>query len=534
MRYPKANTVNPNVTVFVVNLTVLKFIMPLQVRLPDRVRRDNNSYIGAMHWASKTELSVTVTNRDQTNATTVLCAAPQFHCRIVYVEEMVENTTVLPSDVPFYSSKRRNLNVSVDLALEFGGHLLKRLPVRDGEYGYYRHIVFISATNSRTVPVTMGRYEVTEIVGWHEEAHKVYYMATVEDKPGQRHLFEVSLVLNYTDKSSRIYVTTPTSPNCLTCDNSPATYSLLNQNFTNNSTAKKSNNATDTILLKADLNQPADIPAAPPTKDTAPQKTGKIFLKQPENYNQNKFNFIDSLMKLKLNSNDEDDDDKNLIRNNCLFNKIIFSPNFGYYIQQCLGPERPATFIVDTSTNKKIFVLDSNDQLTDLLRDFALPQVRKMSVELKEGFLAQVRLFLPPGMKDEEEVAFPLILQMDTSPGSQLVSEEFRLDWNWYLSGSQQMIVAQIDARGSGFQGEMITSRILGRLGGSEIEDQLAIVTYLRDTFSYVDRRKICAYGWGYGGYAAAMALIQDTNQVLQCAVAINPISSFMFYSEYL
>lgn len=40
----------------------------------------------------------------------------------------------------------------------------------------------------------------------------------------------------------------------------------------------------------------------------------------------------------------------------------------------------------------------------------------------------------------------------DASPGSQLVSEKFQVDWAWYLASTKNFIVAQIDGRGSGFQ----------------------------------------------------------------------------------
>lgn len=46
---------------------------------------------------------------------------------------------------------------------EIGGFMLKRLPVRDGEHGYYRQVVFVSMSDMRTVPLTMGRFEVRNI-----------------------------------------------------------------------------------------------------------------------------------------------------------------------------------------------------------------------------------------------------------------------------------------------------------------------------------------------------------------------------------
>lgn len=77
IRYPKEGSTNPNVTVFVVDLSVLKFINKIQIKHPDSI---NSSYVGNMIWVSSTDLSVTFTNREQTSALTVLCRAPNFNC----------------------------------------------------------------------------------------------------------------------------------------------------------------------------------------------------------------------------------------------------------------------------------------------------------------------------------------------------------------------------------------------------------------------------------------------------------------------
>lgn len=95
------------------------------------------------------------------------------------------------------------------------------------------------------------------------------------------------------------------------------------------------------------------------------------------------------------------------------------------------------------------------------------------------------------------------------------------------------MIVAQIDARGTGYQGELLRSQIKNKLGSVEIEDQLGVLKYLRDNLKFIDPTRICAYGWGYGGYAATMVLAEDSQRILQCAFAVNPIVSFAYYSKY-
>lgn len=94
------------------------------------------------------------------------------------------------------------------------------------------------------------------------------------------------------------------------------------------------------------------------------------------------------------------------------------------------------------------------------------------------------------------------------------------------------MLVAQIDARGSGYQGEMMRSQIKYKIGTVEIEDQLGVLTYLRDSMKFVDPTRICVYGRGYGGYASTQILADDTQRILQCAAAINPITSFVYQSK--
>lgn len=71
------------------------------------------------------------------------------------------------------------------------------------------------------------------------------------------------------------------------------------------------------------------------------------------------------------------------------------------------------------------------------------------------------------------------------------------------------------------------------RIGAVEVQDQLAVLTYLRDAFKFVDRTKICTVGKGYGGYVVAMMLLQDINHVINCSVSISPITNWLNYSKF-
>lgn len=169
--------------------------------------------------------------------------------------------------------------------------------------------------------------------------------------------------------------------------------------------------------------------------------------------------------------------ESDLIPNNCLYNRVHMSPDFSYYVLECLGPESPSIYLVDSKIAKKIFIINHGAELAENVKELSMPQVKTFSVEIKDGFHAQVRLFLPPAAKEDEEVSFPLILHIDSTPGSQLVSEEFKVDWNHYLASQKSFIVAQIDGRGSGYQGEAFKSKIKGNISVADVEDQLTVLT---------------------------------------------------------
>lgn len=97
----------------------------------------------------------------------------------------------------------------------------------------------------------------------------------------------------------------------------------------------------------------------------------------------------------------------------CEYNKITFSPSYKYYIQECLGPDVPITYLVETNTNYRIAILDSKAALRKQIAKLAAPQVNEFSVEIKikeSKYRVQVRLFYPPGLREYEEITFPLIL----------------------------------------------------------------------------------------------------------------------------
>lgn len=331
----------------------------------------------------------------------------------------------------FVSSSQLNNSAANSTTSNNNRFLIKIHPVQDGKHGLFRQIALIPFINKKPVGITIGRNEVTQILGWDSANQAIYYMSAPEDRPGQRHLYKITLEFLQLDSTSSDINVRPKTPVCLTCDNSIDTYDMNN-----------------TYNLNSFI---------------------------PREYNRNEKDIFVHVNHM-IGKNKEPSV-SDLIPNNCLYNRIYMSTHFSYYVLECLGPDPPSIYLVDSSLAKKIFIINDGLELAQNVIELALPQVRTFSVEIRDGFHAQVRLLLPPMAKEDEEVSFPLILHIDSTPGSQLVSEEFKVDWNHYLASQKSFIVAQIDGRGSGFQGDSFRSQIKGNISVIDVEDQLTVLT---------------------------------------------------------
>lgn len=119
-----------------------------------------------------------------------------------------------------------------------------------------------------------------------------------------------------------------------------------------------------------------------------------------------------------------------------------------------------------------------------------------------------------------------------SGPGSQLVTQKWRVDWNTYLAGTKDYIVAQIDGRGSSGQGYRLLYEVYRRLGTVEVSDQLEVAEYLRDNLHFIDQRRVGIWGWSYGGYTSAMALASPMS-IFQCGASVAPVVNWKLYGDY-
>ncbi|XP_060515973.1 inactive dipeptidyl peptidase 10 isoform X2 [Cylas formicarius] len=434
-RYPRVETPNPEASVWIVNLTMPKYLFPFELKPTNSV--ETGSYVTSASFHGDHNVAIIWLNRPQNTFVIVTCRNQNnYNCTDFHVEKEHIGWTE-PVFHPVFN--------------ENGTRALVRLPVKDGDNGHYMHACEVE--NGKVRPLTHGAFELIRILAWDEENSFIYALGTIENSPGYRHLIKIVDKDAYPEWS------------CVTC----------------NPEAVVPHNTTADMMI---------------SNDTASNDT--LWSNYP-----------------------------------CDYNNVIFSKSFNYFIQECLGPEIPIVILVKTITNTRQLVLDTSHKLRRKARKLSVPREKTISVEIEFGYKAQVKLYLPGVLREYEDVTFPLILLVDASPSSQTVSSKWELSWQWYLASSRNYIVAKIDARGSGYQGVKMRREIQRRIGLIEIQDQLAVLTYLRDTFKYIDREKICTVGKGYGGYVSAMMLLQDFHQVINCSVSISPITNWKYYNSF-
>ncbi|GLV36131.1 Dipeptidyl peptidase 10 [Carabus blaptoides fortunei] len=471
LRYPKPGTNNPQVVLRVADLADPGNIRTKDVRPPFGLGQNTDYYFTAVSWISLTEVCVVWLNRPQNLSLVTVCKSPMWHCQETQRVSGEGRGWVDMSDSPLFGLDSRNY---VTVA-----------PVRDGPAGYFRHAVSVNIPKNRILPLTHGQFEVTRILAWDHSNDLIYFLGIPEGKPGQQHLYRVTSV------PPRVgAVLQP--PHCITCVKGPVPtpspyYGMVS--------LQKSKHWDDEWTEE-------DLPPVPTTAPKAKKKLKKGILMHEEHP--------------------------------CLFHNAIFSPGSAiYFVLECLGPGVPTSSLYRASLPQPRFLvhLQNNSRVKEKLDKIALPQIKTFPVQISGGYQAQVRLHLPPGLREEEITRYPLVVQVYGGPGSQLVTERWRMDWNTYLASNKDYIIAQIDGRGSGGQGHQLLHEVYYHLGSVEVADQLEVTEYLRDSLHFVDKKRVAVWGWSYGGFVASLALASQ-KPVFHCAIAVAPVTNWRLYDS--
>ena len=151
---------------------------------------------------------------------------------------------------------------------------------------------------------------------------------------------------------------------------------------------------------------------------------------------------------------------------------------------ECQGPTLPQSLLVEMKTSDNYtlaLVLDQNDQLRNLMKTMSPPAIETVTIPVpdSESRKLRIKFYYPPELRKSEFIRFPLVLHVYSGPGSQLVTDKWRIDFNTYMASGLSYIVMEVDGYGSGGQGEEHETKIKNRLGELERLDQMTALRYI-------------------------------------------------------
>ncbi|XP_068165208.1 inactive dipeptidyl peptidase 10-like isoform X2 [Antennarius striatus] len=212
------------------------------------------------------------------------------------------------------------------------------------------------------------------------------------------------------------------------------------------------------------------------------------------------------------------------LKEECSFYDADVSPDAQNAILHCKGPGVPAVFLLSLDDVDSYFILENNLPLRSALETKKTIQT-EIQMITNDNFELPLKLIYPPDFS--ESYLYGLLLIVGSYPGDQAVTEEFNLGWDWVLVGSEQVIVARLDGRGSGFRGQRVLQNTLGTV---DVEDQIAALQYLMK-LPFVDHTRVGVFGEDYGGYLTLM-MLKSTEKLIRCAAAQAPVIDWSMYAS--
>ena len=217
------------------------------------------------------------------------------------------------------------------------------------------------------------------------------------------------------------------------------------------------------------------------------------------------------------------------------WNNVTMSGDARHFLLGYSDPAQPPQISLHDSSGERIAWLvenriDANHPYAPYLDRHVLPEFGTLPA--RDGTALHYQLYKPAGF--EAGKRYPAVLVVYGGPTVQTVQRrwgERRGNQTAQLFTQRGYVVFALDNRGSGGRGKKFTEALYRRLGGVEVEDQLAGVAWLKSQ-DYVDPARVGVYGWSYGGYMTLMLLGQSPG-TFKAGVAGAPVTDYRLYDTH-
>lgn len=113
------------------------------------------------------------------------------------------------------------------------------------------------------------------------------------------------------------------------------------------------------------------------------------------------------------------------------------------------------------------------DELRESIDNVTVPLLRFERVTKRDGYVARVKMLMPPQFVtcNSSGTRYPMLVKAYGGPGTYVGATTWDPNWEWYMAVNRSVVVAMVDARGSGRLRLRETFGVHGNLGWTEAED---------------------------------------------------------------
>ena len=205
-----------------------------------------------------------------------------------------------------------------------------------------------------------------------------------------------------------------------------------------------------------------------------------------------------------------------------------FARNFAAFTDSYSNEATPTRIVAIDNDGKRLAMIEENAM--PVLRDYALAVPTFLQFETSDGVMLDAEILRPADFDSSKK--YPVLMYAYGGPGSQVVQRRWGGNSTlWYsLLAQKGYIIFMLDNRGSGGRGKTFEQIGYKKLGTYEVDDQIEGAKYLA-SLSYVDKSRIGIWGWSYGGYTSAMAIMRGADY-FSTSVSVAPVTDWRFYDN--
>lgn len=221
-----------------------------------------------------------------------------------------------------------------------------------------------------------------------------------------------------------------------------------------------------------------------------------------------------------------DGSNKKRITNEAGTHTINAAPKGNYFINSYSNANRLSKIFLIDNDGSSLRTLAEKD--TDVLTEYGLAPMEFMQFTTTDGVELNAAMIKPSDFDPSKK--YPVLIYNYSGPGSQVVKDAYgSINYLWHQMLAQKgYIIFMLDNRGTGHRGKAFRDVIYKQLGKWEVNDMIEGAKYL-SSLDYIDGERIGIWGWSYGGYMSALALMQGAEH-FKAAVSVAPVTHWKFY----